>query len=160
VASYARVFDGETVRLFAQYLYQADYSHPVPAPVHYAEPINEPAGHATTPVRPLTPLRSFEIPKLHTVPKCSSHAWPEKPAAYDHEAVLLTHATLYTLSRAQGINTLSDLCISRLRRVPKVVSPGPIDPLILENVVELLRYAYCSPREVAMPEPRNLVSQF
>jgi hypothetical protein len=110
----------------------------------------------------------LEIAKLDTVPKSASPAWPEKPAGHDYEALLLTHAKLYILSYSQGIRALSDLCIARLHRELKEISPPPIDQRILENVVELLRYAYCIPRDAATPQPlqpawtelQNLVSQF
>jgi hypothetical protein len=119
-------------------------------------------------IRPLTPLKDFKVPKLHTAPKRASAAWPGKFASHDYEAVLLAHAKLYILSYSQEINALTNLCISRLHRVLKELSQLPIDPLILKNVVELLKYAYCTPRNVATPEPlqsawaelQNVTSQF
>jgi len=121
------------------------------------------------PLRPLTPLESFKIPKHHTPPACSTPAWPQTPAGHDYEAVLLAYAKLYILSYSQGIYALSDLCISRLHCELTEISSPRNDPRILENFVELLRYVYCSPRDAIIPpqplwpawaELQDLASQF
>ena len=194
---YWKNFDGETVGRFAQYLYQADCGFPAPLPVETktettmligAAPdgnsllsngpsgispiasgsIDETPEGAPTYMRPLTPLGDFKIPNLHILPKCSSPAPPETPAGHGYEAVLLAYAKLYILSYSQGIYALSDLCISRLCHKLHDISSPRSDARILGNVVELLRYVYCSPCAVASPKPlrpawvelQNLASQF
>ena len=187
---YWKNFDGETVGRFAQYLYQADCSFPVPLPVEamtpgaasdgYSPPPATPGdakasdgirtlfGEIPTPLRPLTPLKSFKIPSHHNPPKCSSPARPRAPTSLDYEAILLAYAKLYILSYSQGIYALSDLCISRLHRELTEISLPRNDTRMLENVVELLRYVYCSPRDIIPPKPlwpawaelQDLSSQF
>jgi hypothetical protein len=176
---YWEVFDGEAVGRFAQYLYQVDYSYSVPIPVSastsssgtsngHAELVKEPAGQTQTPVRPLTPFGSLEIPKYGTFSKRAFLIWPGKPASRNYEVVPLAHAKLYILSYGLGINAMSDYCIARLHYELTEISTPPIDQRILGNVVKLLRYAYCTPRGVATPQPlqpawaelQRLVSQF
>ena len=45
---------------------------------------------------------------------------------------------LYILSYSQGINALSDMCISRLRRELGGLSPPVADTRLVDGVVELL----------------------
>ena len=119
-------------------------------------------------VRPLTPLKSFEIKNLHGFEKTAPPEWLKNPSGYDFEAVLLAHAKLYILSRSQGVNALSDLCISRLRQALDELSSPAIEPPIPRNAVGLLRYVYCSPRGMATLEAlqpawqqlQDLASQF
>ena len=197
---YWRVFDGETVGRLAQYLYQVGFSFPEPTAVvataptaptstvsdesndalsrsdiqdvatDISEVIKEGTSEVSTPVRPLTPLRSLEFPRLRTAQEQLEvpPVQPTTPIGHNYEAVLLALAKLYILSYSQGIYALSGLCISRLHGKLEEISVPPIDTRILDNVVELLRYVYRSPRAATAPQPlqpawedlQNLASQF
>lgn len=109
-------------------------------------------GQTSAPARPLTPLESFEIRNLHRITETPPPERLEYPIVYDFEAVLLAHARLYILSRSQGVSALSDLCISRLWGELVELSAPEAKSRISDNVVKLLRYVYCSPREMATPE--------
>ena len=190
---YWKVFDGETVGRFAQYLYQADCDLPEPVPVRTMTPIGTsssgyppspdspgseiassvsddtgegPKRRILTSLRPLTPLEAYEIPELHDPLERPSQARPEPPTGHDYEAVFLVSAKLYILSYSQGIYALSDMCLGALLNDLMEVSSPRNDKRILENVVELVRYAYCSPHAPPKPlqpawaELQSLASQF
>jgi hypothetical protein len=119
----------------------------------HAELLKESARQTSTPARSLTPLGSLKIPKFDTFSKRVFPEWPKKPAGHGYEAVLLAHAKLYILSYGLGICAMPDFCIARLHRELTEISPPPIDQRILGNVVKLLRYAYCHPRDVTTAQP-------
>ena len=177
---YWKVFDGETVRRFVQYLYREDCDLMAQIPAGTTTPTGTvsdgpelplaaldfalglddaigPVRETQNPVRPLTPLGGLKIPKLHVSSKRAPPVRPMTPTNPRYEAVLLAHAKLYILSYSQGIHELSDLCISRLRSELDGISPPPAPPAdtqVLENIVKLLRYVYRSPHDdVAAPEP-------
>ena len=80
---------------------------------------------------------------------------PKGPVALSrgNSVDFLMYAKLYILSYSQGIDALSNLCISHLSRELGAIPSPPVDPQILENIVALLRYVYCSPRDAAPPKP-------
>ena len=195
---YWKMFDGETVGRFAQYLYQADCDLPEPVPVRTMTPpigTSSSSGYPPSPespgseiassvsddtgegpkrrilshLQPLTPLEAYEIPRLHDPQESPSQTRPEPPTGHDYEAVFLVSAKLYILSYSQGIYALSDMCLGTLLNDLMEVSSPRNDKRILENVVELVRYAYCSPRDDIVPpkplqpawaELQSLASQF
>ena len=136
--------------------------------LYNTSPDDIPAGRISSPVQPLTPIESFEIPSLHRITEAMPPERSAHPAGYDFEAVLLAHAKLYILSRSQGVHALSDLCISRLQKELGGLSVPPIKLRISNNVVQLLRYVYHSPQEMATPgalqpawrQLQDLASQF
>ena len=151
---YWKVFDGETVGRFAQYLYRADCDYLVPAPAGATVAAGVISGgpqHA-----PASPVTIGDVPTN----ACGG--------AELSPAFLLIYARLYILSYSQGINALSDLCISRLRCKLGCIFSPPVNTRILESVVALLRYAHCCPRDVVPPKPlqpawaelEGLVSEF
>ena len=140
---YWKVFDGETVERFAQYLYQGDCDYLVSIPTGARTPTSAISGSAQ-----------------HTMESPGEIGGVATNAIGDVEALVevaqtspLTYAKLYILSYSQGIHALSDMCISRLRRELGNLSSPVVDTRLVDGVVELLRYVYNPPHDVVQPEP-------
>ena len=140
---YWKVFDGETVGRFSQYLYQGDCDYLIPTPAGAREPTSAVSGgseHATESPGEIGGVATNAIGDVEALVEVV-------------QTSPLTYAKLYILSYSQGINALSDMCISRLRRELGGLSSPVVDTRLVDGVVQLLRYVYNPPRDVVRPEP-------
>ena len=167
LCEYWKVFDGETVGRLAQYLYLANCDFPgkprarttaFPETVSGGGSASNTSGSdkmygegsARIPVQSRLPgmYSTGAAPPRFAVP-------PKVPAtpSRGYRVDFLMYAKLYILSYSQGIDALSNLCISHLSRELSAIPSPTVDPGILEDIVALLRYVYYSPRDVVPPKP-------
>ncbi|KAG0641300.1 hypothetical protein HOY80DRAFT_883400 [Tuber brumale] len=114
-------FHSDTIKRLVEYLYQGDYTGPLPVSVPLVTPASTICGGEATPLATDGPVS------------------PESP---DYEGVLLGHAELFILAKTRKIDTLAKICLKRLFESMGRAEAELEDSAFSENMVELLRYSY------------------
>ncbi|CAZ81786.1 unnamed protein product [Tuber melanosporum] len=114
-------FHSDTIKRLVEYLYQGDYTGPLPVSVPPVTPASTVFGEEATPLATDSLVYSGSL---------------------DYEGVLLGHAELFILAKTRKIGTLAKLCLARLFESMSRAEAEQTDSTFSENMVELLRYSY------------------
>ncbi|KAG0130007.1 hypothetical protein HOY82DRAFT_540403 [Tuber indicum] len=148
-------FPTATIMNFAEYLYQGDYTVPLPATAVQT------AHDGSSGCSSTSDGRHTNAPARKAQPSGSGILSISENLGY--ERVFLTHAELFILSRERGILPLANMCLGRLGEAMEEAKGTIKESVFSENMRALILYSYypcCSGNDPVWEELQKTVSGF